>query len=190
MQQKFDSLLLNNEALLNKINQLEKDNEVLRNSSPTMFFSPQHKHSDIVISNSGKRISFSGSTGHRSILGDKPLVKGGVYKWKVRYQSSGDYCVVIGIVLLKNFNSSSHPSGMTNSKYIWDSSKENLSGSFSKWKTGDVLELTADMRNNTFSIKEINSGYINVITNFDDVDDVYYPFFYIYDSSHVIEIVD
>ncbi|KAL0251711.1 hypothetical protein GEMRC1_000923 [Eukaryota sp. GEM-RC1] len=155
-----------------------------------MSFSPQHKHSDIVISNSGKRISFSGSTGDRSILGDKPLVKGGVYKWKVRYQNSSSFNVSFGIVPLKNFNSSSTPSRMTNSKYIYSTSKVILSGSFSKWKTGDVLELTADMRNDTFSIKEINSGYINVITNFDDVDDVYYPVFYIYDSSHVIEIVD
>ncbi|KAL0251912.1 hypothetical protein GEMRC1_001124 [Eukaryota sp. GEM-RC1] len=166
------------------------DSRSERNSSTTMSFSPQHKHSDIVISNSGKRISFSGSTGWRSILGDKPLVKGGVYKWKVRYQSSGDYCVVIGIVLLKNFNSSSQLGNMTNSKCIWSDYKENFSGSFSEWKTGDVLELTADMRNITFSIKEINSGYIDVSTNFDDVDDVYYPVFYIYDSSHVIEIVD
>ncbi|KAL0251256.1 hypothetical protein GEMRC1_000469 [Eukaryota sp. GEM-RC1] len=156
-----------------------------------MSFSPQHKHSDIVISNSGKRISCSGSIGHRSILGDKPLMKGGVYKWKVRYQnSSGVYIVSIGIVLLKNFNSSSQLGNMTNSKYIYNDSKGNLSGSFSKWNTGDVLELTADLRNNTFSIKEINSGYINVITNFDDVGDVYYPFFFISHSSHVIEIVD
>ncbi|KAL0251968.1 hypothetical protein GEMRC1_001180 [Eukaryota sp. GEM-RC1] len=156
-----------------------------------MSFSPQHKHSDIVISNSGKRISCSGSIGQRSILGDKPLLKGGVYKWKVRYQNSSiSFSVGIGIVPLKNFNSSYYPGQMTNSKYISNCSKENLSGSFSKWKTGDVLELTADMRNNTFSIKEINSEYINVSTNFDDVDDVYYPFFYIYDSSHVIEIVD
>ncbi|KAL0251655.1 hypothetical protein GEMRC1_000867 [Eukaryota sp. GEM-RC1] len=155
-----------------------------------MSFSPQHKHSDIVISNSGKRISFSGSTGWRSILGDKPLVKGGVYKWKVRYQISTIFVVSIGIVPLKNFNSSSGPNRMANSKYIRTDSKENLSGSFSEWKTGDVLELTADMRNNTFSIKEINSGYINVSSNFDDVDDVYYPVFFIYDSFHVIEIVD
>ncbi|KAL0251803.1 hypothetical protein GEMRC1_001015 [Eukaryota sp. GEM-RC1] len=157
-QQKFDSLLLNNEALLNKINQLEKVNEVLRNSSTPMSFSPQHKHSDIVISNSGKRISFSGSRGNRSILGDKPLVKGGVYKWKVRYQNSSIYGVSIGIVPLKYFKSSSDPLDMTNSKYICSFHKGNLSGSFSKWKTGDVLELTADLMNNTFSVKEINSG--------------------------------
>ncbi|KAL0250855.1 hypothetical protein GEMRC1_000069 [Eukaryota sp. GEM-RC1] len=156
-----------------------------------MSFSHQHKHSDIVISNSGKRISFSGSIGQRSILGDKPLVKGCVYKWKVRYQNSGiSFSVGIGIVPLKNFNSSSYPARMTNSKFIYYHTSGNLSGSFSEWKTGDVLELTADMRNNTFSIKEINSGYINVSTNFDDVDDVYYPFFFISHSSHVIEIVD
>ncbi|KAL0251092.1 hypothetical protein GEMRC1_000306 [Eukaryota sp. GEM-RC1] len=154
-----------------------------------MSFSPQHKHSAIVISNSGKSISLNGSRGSRSILGDKPLVKGGVYKWKVRHQHSS-YILSIGIVPLKNFNSSTSPDAMTNSKSICNFNKGSLSGSFSKWKTGDVLELTADMRNNTFSIKEINSGYINVITNFDDVDDVYYPVFYIFDSSHVIEIVD
>ncbi|KAL0228666.1 hypothetical protein GEMRC1_013286 [Eukaryota sp. GEM-RC1] len=172
-QQKLDSLLLNNEALLNKTNQLEKHNDVLRNSYTTMTFSPQHKHSDIVISNSGKRISLSGSNGNRSILGDKPLVKGGVYKWKVRHQ--GDF-IRIGIVPFKNFDSLLEPVNMTNSKYMSTRSNQNLSGPFSEWKTGDVLELTADMMNNTISIKEINSGYINVSTNFDDVDDLYYPF--------------
>ncbi|KAL0240873.1 hypothetical protein GEMRC1_006109 [Eukaryota sp. GEM-RC1] len=147
-----------------------------RNSSATMSFSPQHKHCDIVISNSGKRISFSGSDDHRSILGDKPLMKGGVYKWKVRHLGSNGFSLGIGIVPLNNFRSFTYPGGMTNSKYIYNNSKGNLSGSFSKWNTNDVLELTVDTRNNTFSVKEINSGYINVSTNFDDVDDGYYPF--------------
>ncbi|KAL0238386.1 hypothetical protein GEMRC1_012859 [Eukaryota sp. GEM-RC1] len=135
-------------------------------------------------------ISFTGIGGRRSILGDKPLVKGGVYKWKVKHQGSSDYGVCIGISPLRTFNSSLNPSQMANSKYIWTGAKAILSGSFSDWNVGDVLELTADMMNNTFSIKEINSGYINVITNFDDVDDVYYPSFYVCDSSQVIEIVD
>ncbi|KAL0228950.1 hypothetical protein GEMRC1_013570 [Eukaryota sp. GEM-RC1] len=189
IQHKLDCLLKENEALT--FNQSKKDNEQLItiSSSTPMSFAPLYSHSDIVISNSGKRISFRGSHGYRSILGDKPLVKGGVYKWKVRYQSN--WVVSIGIVPLQNFNSSLDMSDMTNSKYIWsDNYKGNLSGSFSKWKTGDVLELTADMQNNTFSIKEINSGYIDMSTHFDEVDDDYYPVFRIFGSCSVIEIVD
>ncbi|KAL0233211.1 hypothetical protein GEMRC1_011956 [Eukaryota sp. GEM-RC1] len=194
MKQKLDFLLQDhqksNESLLNKIKKLEKDNEILRNCFTPMSFSPQHKHSDIVISNSGKMISFTGSNECRSILGDKPLVKGGVYKWKVRYRNMSHYAVFIGIVPLSNFNSSSHPGDMVHSKYIRDKCQQYISGMFSNWQIGDVLELTADMRNNTFAIKEIISGYIDLITYFDDVDDDYYPLFCLYDSTQAIEIID
>ncbi|KAL0228736.1 hypothetical protein GEMRC1_013356 [Eukaryota sp. GEM-RC1] len=168
---------------------LKPDSKSERNSFTPMFFSPRHKHSDIIISNSGKRISYRGSRGSRSILGDEPLVKGGVYRWKVRYQSR-NFSVFIGMVPLKNFDSSLPPWKMTSSKFMSCNNKGNLTSSFSCFRVSDVLELTADMVNNTFSIKEITSGCVHLNTHCDAVDDVYYPVFGLYHSSQIVEIVD
>ncbi|KAL0239426.1 hypothetical protein GEMRC1_009534 [Eukaryota sp. GEM-RC1] len=162
----------------------------LETSSGSMSFSPQYKNADIVISNSGKKISYTGSRGQRAILGDKPLEKGGVYKWKVKWEGTTDCTLRVGIVPFGNYNSSSHSNVMANSKYMCQSNKGKLTGKFSHWKPGDLLELTADMDNYIFTIQEINSRYINMSTKIDDVNDVYYPFFKLSHSSQVLEIVD
>ncbi|KAL0233085.1 hypothetical protein GEMRC1_011832 [Eukaryota sp. GEM-RC1] len=131
-----------------------------------------------------------------SVLSDKPLMTGSVFKWKVRY--SGMTCNVnVGVAKKKDFPRFTSLDGLSlgasasvsfcgcPSKHLKQSSNGRL-----RWNPNQVSEVTADMIYYKLTITNSDESW-SIDGNLPQLEsDDYYAFFSTWSADHVLELVD
>ncbi|KAL0250957.1 hypothetical protein GEMRC1_000171 [Eukaryota sp. GEM-RC1] len=200
-----DSLVKENSTLKRLVQDLQKtttENQVapqLRRSRMTsdtetneFRFSQTRKHSELQVSGDGKRVvhGSGGDDGRRNISGEDPLLPGNGYTWKLRYQGT-THSLFVGVIDEAKFrvdvrcDQVAH--GCRNSNFGYGC----LSGDKTQWNPGELLEINANLINNTITIKSVSNFSINLTGTLPRINSgYYYPFAMLYCSDHELEIVE
>ncbi|KAL0250874.1 hypothetical protein GEMRC1_000088 [Eukaryota sp. GEM-RC1] len=194
------TLTSTNSNSLNEITQLKREIEQLKTTSAatqlvpqsTMIrFSQTRKHSQLQVSGDRKRVVMkSCGNGDRNILGEDPLLPGNVYTWKLRYHGYF-YNLFVGVIDETKFNVGDcemHAHCCSNSG---GTIRGCLSGTKTQWNPGELLEINANLINYILTIKSVGNSSINLAGNLPRLSSGnYYPFARLYNSNHVLEIVE
>ncbi|KAL0252178.1 hypothetical protein GEMRC1_001390 [Eukaryota sp. GEM-RC1] len=201
----IQKLTATNSNSLNEITKLQQEIEQLKKTatetqlmsqsvpqSKVIRFSQTQKHSQLQVSGDRKRVVYgSGSNGCRNILGEDPLLSGNVYTWKLRYQ--GTTCsLFVGVIDGSKFVVDGDCFDNTHCR----SNSGNtiggcLSGNTTQWNPGELLEINANLVNNTLTIKSVSNSSINLSGTLHRLSSGnYYPFASLFYSDHELETVE
>ncbi|KAL0236188.1 hypothetical protein GEMRC1_002770 [Eukaryota sp. GEM-RC1] len=149
-------------------------------------FSSSLKHDDIILHSSTRIGSRVG--GHRSILGNYPLQTGQIYSWKVRILRKPHW----------HFTGVAPKSKVTyecdySIGYGCSSASQHYktTGTLSNWETGDVIEVTVDLKTDKLRIKEITRNSTDVSCTLPKLEgDEWYPLFNLHRTDNELELID
>ncbi|KAL0242432.1 hypothetical protein GEMRC1_004995 [Eukaryota sp. GEM-RC1] len=170
--------------------------QVIKLENSTILFSTSRKHPRLVVSSDQKTLTVNGSDSFvRNILGDKPLLPGNVYTWKVTYSGCKPGCLVVGVIDEGVFSPDTNCHGGNCHGVINNSTNcGRVCGSLARWDPHQVLEFTANMIDCTLSIKAIgNNCSINLsgtLPTISSCDRNYYPFFRSSYPNIVVQLID
>ncbi|KAL0250864.1 hypothetical protein GEMRC1_000078 [Eukaryota sp. GEM-RC1] len=162
----------------------------LLSQSKMIKFSQTKKHSQLQVSGDGKRVVVGGVGNWRNILGEDPLLPGNVYTWKLRYQGE-ENCLDVGVIDESKYSVGRNCNSNLHGLHVGGTMFGCLPGYSNNWKPGELLEINANLVNNTLNIKSVSNSSINLTGTLPRLSSGnYYLFARLDERNHVLEIVE